>query len=120
MPFKKREEQLSLTGAGGESYPKAMDAALKLLSYRQRTGREMELRLLKKGFEKETVNKVCRRLIEIGYLDDQQFAISWIRAHSGSKCRSAWLLTKELRSKGVNPALAEQVIEEVYSEEEVF
>ncbi len=104
----------------GDDIQKAMDAALRLLSFRPRTRREIELRLLKKGFEKEVIHRTCKRLEEIGYIDDQQFAISWIRAHSGSRCRSAWMLRRELEHKGIDPAIAENAVEETYKEEEAF
>jgi regulatory protein len=119
MPYTKKKKTDAGPSAEG-SYSKVMDAALKLLSYRPRTRREMELRLSKKGFRKEVVKRACLRLEEIGYLDDRRFALSWITAHSGSKCRSAWMLIRELKSKGIERSLAESVIKESYDEEDVF
>ena len=97
-----------------------MDAALMLLSYRQRTAREMKQRLRKKGFDEALVSRVIGRLEEIGYIDDRQFALDWIKAHSGAKCRSSWVLKNELRQKGIDPVLADEIVDENYSEEKAF
>ncbi|MEJ2744395.1 MAG: regulatory protein RecX [bacterium] len=101
-------------------YSKAMNAALRLLSFRPRTERELSSRLREKGFTLDVVDRVCGRLKGLGYVDDRQFAISWLKSFSGQKCRSAWVLKRELKKKGIAPELADTVVEENFDGEDVF
>jgi regulatory protein len=76
--------------------------------------------LCEKGFTPEVADRVCGRLKELAYVDDRQFAITWLKAFSGQKCRSAWVLKRELKKKGVAPDLADEVVEENFDREGVF
>lgn len=108
-------------GVGGVvEYPRAMDIALDLLAFRQRTERELEKRLGEKGVDGEVAGRVCARLKELGYLDDRKFALDWIKARSGAKCRSAWVLKRELRGKGIAPGLADEAVAEGLEGRDVF
>jgi regulatory protein len=53
---------------------KAQQYALKLLSYRGRSERELEERLLKKGVAKSEVSSTIRHFKEIGLIDDMSLA----------------------------------------------
>ena len=101
-------------------YSKAMNAALRLLSFRPRTAQELANRLYTKGFTQDLVARVCERLKGLAYIDDRQFAISWLNAFSGPRCRNAWVLKRELKKKGVAPELAGEVVEEHFKKEDVF
>lgn len=107
-------------GNAAGDYPKAMSAALRLLSFRPRAERELSDRLCEKGFTQDVADRVCGRLKELAYVDDRQFAISWIKAFSGPKCRSSWVLKRELKKKGIAPELADEVVEENFDGEDVF
>jgi regulatory protein len=52
----------------------AMDAALRLLSIRARSRRELKQALTRKGFGESQQDAVLSRLAELGYLDDVRFA----------------------------------------------
>jgi len=97
-----------------------MSAALRLLSFRPRTAQEVSARLCTKGFTQDLVARVCERLKELAYIDDRQFAISWLNAFSGPRCRNAWVLKRELKKKGVAPDLADEVVQENFKKEDVF
>lgn len=107
-------------GGGSVEYPQAMEIALNLLGFRSRSERELEQRLAEKGVEREVARRVCVRLTELGYLDDRRFALDWIKARSGAKCRSAWVLKRELREKGIASALAEETVAEALAPEDAF
>ena len=107
-------------GDGVVDYRKAMDIALRLLGFRSRTVRELGKRLAEKGVGDEVAGRVLARLAELGYLDDRRFALDWIKARSGAKCRSAWVLKRELREKGIDPALAEETVEEALDPDAAF
>ena len=109
-------------GEGGASgdYSKAMSAALRLLSFRPRTARELSDRLCEKGFTPDVAGRVCGRLKELAYIDDRQFTLSWLKTFSGPKCLNAWVLKRELKKKGIAPELADDVVEENFDGEDVF
>ena len=52
----------------------AMDAALRLLSVRARSRRELKLALARKGFAESQQDSVLSRLTELSYIDDARFA----------------------------------------------
>lgn len=97
-----------------------MEAALRILSFGRRTAAAMECRLLEKGFARDVVGRVCRRLRELGYINDRQFACEWIREYSGAKCRSPWVLKRELRKRGIDAALAEEMVGRQIKEADLF
>ena len=51
-----------------------MDAALRLLSIRARSRRELKLALARKGFAESQQDAVLSRLVELSYIDDARFA----------------------------------------------
>ena len=49
------------------------DAAAKYLAHRSHTCKEMEQRLLEKGFHREDVDSVIADYLTYGYLDDNRY-----------------------------------------------
>src|ERR671917_342740 len=66
-------EELDEARAAGER-ALAMNRALHFLGYRARSRREVRDRLRRYGYGPETVEGVVGRLVELGYLDDKEFA----------------------------------------------
>lgn len=97
----------------------ARDAALRLLSYRARSKQEVRRRLYHKGFEARVVEPCVARLVEEGLLDDREFAAAYARDTVRLRPRGRLGMTRELRAKGVDPAVAERAVESVMHEEEV-
>jgi len=56
---------------------RAQDYALKLLGYRERSRQEIQVRMERKGFQREVIEKVLRYLESQKYLDDRRFAELW-------------------------------------------
>ncbi|MCX6356770.1 MAG: regulatory protein RecX [Candidatus Aureabacteria bacterium] len=81
---------------------------------------ELRGRLVEKGYSEGVVSSVCARLCALGYLDDRQFATSLLKSFSGNRCRSSWVIQRELCRRGIEPALACEVVEKWHREEEVF
>jgi len=63
----------------------ARDAALILLGHRDRSAREVERRLLRKGFEAEVVAEVIEQLERHELVDDHRFARAWVEGPPGSR-----------------------------------
>ena len=82
----------------------AMARALNFLGYRARSEREVRDRLRRYGYGEETVGGVIRRLEELGYLDDAEFA----RMVAREKARKYGprRVSVELRRSGVDAEIA--------------
>lgn len=84
-----------------EQFVEARNKAFHLLSYRERTIKEMRDRLQKKDFSAEIIEKVIEYLVEKDYLNEQRFAEMWIRSRIKHHPRGRKLIYKELNDKGV-------------------
>ena len=56
----------------------AFNFSLKYLSFRNRSIKEVYDYLLRKNFIDETINSVLKRLVDLKFLNDEEFAKSWI------------------------------------------
>lgn len=81
------------------------DAALRLISLRPRSEKEIRDRLIRRGFDPADVESTITRLKESNLINDEEFARFWIENRETFKPRSRRLLKQELRSKGVDNAL---------------
>jgi len=81
--------------------------------------RELHDRLVGKGFGRPEVAECIRWLTDRKYLDDEAFARAFVRERIRLSPRSRFLLERELRDRGIAPALAGNAVEEVLAEEEV-
>ena len=84
----------------------AREIALRLLGVRDRTRRELEQALHKKGVPPEASEEVLNRLSEVGLIDDQKFADAWFESQLRRQ-RSTRALRYELRTKGVDTEVVE-------------
>src|SRR5918994_2677772 len=91
----------------------AMNRALHFLGYRARSRREVRDRLRRYGYGQETVEGVVGRLVELGYLDDEEFA----RTAAREKARryGPRRVSADLRRSGVDAELAQNVVDEEFA-----
>lgn len=103
----------------GRLYGRALDYCL----VRTRSEREMRDYLYRKtrpnigktgelrpGISPEVATRVINRLQEKGYIDDRKFAYFWVENRSLSKGISRRKLVVELRAKGVDNIIIEEVL----------
>ncbi len=98
----------------------AMEKAGRFLSVRARTEQETRERLSTMGFEAGVVDQTTTRLIELGLLDDLEFAKQWVGERSQRKSLGPRALRAELVAKGVPSEVIDQAIAEVGPEEEAL
>jgi regulatory protein len=91
----------------------AMAAALRLVSYRPRSEKELRERLRQRFPDTALVDAVVARLTELRLVDDLAFAASWVESRDRSGPRSRRMLAAELRVKGVLREPAEAAVETV-------
>jgi regulatory protein len=96
-------------------YQQLLNAAFRFVSLRPRSAKEFHDFFLKKTRQRDdaagTIQAVEERFAELGYIDDQKFALWWITARNNVNPKGKRALQAELRSKGVE----DQVIESVLS-----
>ena len=101
-----------------DAYRRARETSLRLLGARARSIADLRARLRRLGVTPETVASVVTDLTADGYLDDLEFARTWMRGRLAVRACGALRLRSELREKGVAMSVVEQAIREVYGEED--
>ncbi len=89
-----------------------MEAAATFLSVRPRSVEETRRRLNHLGYPPELCDGVVERLVELAYLDDQDFARAWVESRDRAKPRGVAALRRELQLKGVPDATIAEVLQE--------
>lgn len=96
-------------------YEKTMNRALKLLSFKPRSVAEMRERLLEKEWaEAAIVDQVVARLIELRYLDDEQFAASYASSRLMVRPLGKTRLRRDLQRKKLPNEVTEQTLNQIY------
>ena len=100
-----------------QAVPAALAKAASLLSLRSRTVKEMEEALQKSAYDEQTIAFVIRHLLDAGYLNDEAFALHWIRHRQSSGLGSSRIL-RELLFKGIDKELAVRCLQQVREEDD--
>jgi regulatory protein len=97
---------------------RAYAAALTFLGQRARSQTEVEQRLQQRDFSPEAITQTLERLQREGYLDDATFGQQWVANRQRFRPRSERALRYELRRKGMESPLIDEVIEEAAIDED--
>jgi regulatory protein len=89
-----------------------MEAAAAFLATRPRSVGETTRRLQHLGYPAALVEDVVTRLVEVGYLDDDAFARTWVESRDRVRPRGENVLRRELALKGVSRQLVDEVMGE--------
>ncbi len=100
-----------------DAFQKAIDSALRYLSYRPRSEKEVRQNLLHKKLAPPLIDKVIQRLTEIRMIDDAAFAQFWVQNREAFSPRSERALRFELRGKGVDQVTVDDTVEGAVDEE---
>ena len=92
---------------------RGMNAAVRLLGYRPRSEAELRERLLRRGFEKATIDSVMGKLKEQNLVDDTDFARFWKENRQSFRPRSRRMTRLELRRKGVDSGVIDRIVAEI-------
>ena len=82
-------------------FGKTYNAALKLLARKDYTVAEMKQKLAAKTFEITLIESAIEKLCEIGLLDDEKYANTYVRHHSLMGKKGPFKIKQELLAKGV-------------------
>lgn len=92
---------------------KAVESAVRFLSYRPRSISEVRRNLTEKQMEPPVIDAALERLSVLGYLDDEAFARYWVENRTSFKPLAPTALRFELRRKGISDAIITEVLEAV-------
>lgn len=88
---------------------KALDCALRILGRRAHSQAEVRQKLKQRGFSPQVVASVVQRVVQLGYVDDLQFAKDYVRLRGSSL--GVRRLKNELTAKGVSNEIQLQVLD---------
>lgn len=95
------------------------EKGLSLLAVREHSKKELELKLLKKGFSTNIIRTVLSKLEEENSLSDYRYSICFVESRLKKKIEGKDLLFKRLLSKGVERYTAESAIKEILTDEKI-
>jgi len=106
--------------ADKDKLQQCFNAAVRFLGYRPRSITEIKERLLRRGFENETVEKTLERLKDMGFTDDAEFARVWVQNRELFSPRSRRLAKMELKRKGLEPEIIEKAVDAIDEKDSAY
>ncbi len=83
------------------------------LTGQARSRQELQVRLDKKLVPPEIATRLLDRFEEVGLIDDDAFARSWIASRQPGKGLARRALAQELRRKGIDDEVAREALDEI-------
>ncbi|HEY9441407.1 MAG TPA: recombination regulator RecX [Streptomyces sp.] len=112
----------SVRGAGRgkprDPVEQARDICLRLLTGSPRTRKQLADALHKREIPEEAADAVLSRFEDVGLIDDAAFAGAWVESRHRGRGLARRALVRELRTKGVDPALIDEALEQLDPEQE--
>ena len=102
-----------------DGFEKFYDKALRFLSYRPRSEKEVRDNLKKKSFghgsgpSETTIELIIKKLKEQRFLDDKGFTRWWIEQRTLVRPTGRHLIKVELKKKGVDKELIDEIFNEI-------
>ncbi len=100
-----------------EALQKAVDRALNYLSFRPRSREEVRRYLRRKETPAELIGSVMERLDRLDLVNDRAFASFWIESREQFSPRGSRALKNELRMKGVEREVTDELVNDEKDEE---
>jgi regulatory protein len=98
-----------------KSRTRTLQRAVKLLAAKPRSVAELRERLAEKETAtEEAIDYAIKKLSEYGYLNDEQFALSFAQARVRQKPVGRQRLARDLQTKKIDKELAAQTLEKVF------
>lgn len=97
-----------------EEYLKARLCAFKFITYKRRTIKETENKLINTGINSEFIEDIINELIQLEYLDDKKYIEKFVEK---SKKISINMIKLKLKEKGISKDLIDEYFVNNHSEE---
>lgn len=98
---------------------KAFNLTLNFLSYRMRSEKEIREYLLRKSFHEDIVASVIYKLRNNQYVNDLEFAKSFVRSRVFNTTKGPLMIRQELQRKGISEKLIQESLEEFPEEKQL-
>lgn len=107
------------TGADADPEQAARTILLRRLTDQPRSRAELAESLAKKHVPDDVAVRVLDRFEEVGLIDDEDFARSWVQSRQRSRGVASRVLAMELRRKGVDDDTSREVLAELDPDVEI-
>ena len=94
-------------------------AALKMLSGRELSERQLRQRLERRGYDETTIDAAMTRLKADRSLDDERAALAMAHAETSLKKRGKLRVRSRLQAAGISPAVTDRAIRETFQNVDV-
>ena len=105
-------------GPDADAEAVARKILLDTLTGQARSRAELEQRLARKKVPDDVAGRLLDRFEQVGLVDDEAFARSWVQSRQPGKGLARRALAQELRRKGVDDETARAVLDEVDPDDE--
>ena len=94
----------------------ALNAALKLLSYRRYTSFELVKKLTDRGFNENQIKSTIKRLSELGYVEDEAILYDYSVYLAKEGLLGKFKIKEKLQRRGFNRAEINQALKKIKTE----
>ncbi len=101
-----------------EAVEKAREVVLKTLTAAQRSRRELEQSLARKGYPEDVVVQVLDRFDEVGLVDDASYAETIVRTRHAERGLARRGIAAELRRRGIDEDTATEALDQLDPDDE--
>jgi regulatory protein len=101
-----------------DAVEKAREVVLRILTAAQRSRRELEQSLARKGYPEDVVVQVLDRFDEVGLVDDATYAETIVRTRHAERGLARRGIAAELRRRGINEDTATEALDQLDPDDE--
>lgn len=94
-----------------KNHKNPLSLALKKLTYRAYSQKELALFLSKFDFDQQQIDEVMSQLLSWGYLDDQKLALNYLNYYTEQKPHGCLYISKKLAEKGISKEIISSVLD---------
>src|SRR3954463_9461172 len=98
---------------------KAYNLAVNYLARRMRSEKEIRDYLLQKEMDEPIIEEVIHKLTAQKYINDQEFALAYVRTQANTTDKGANVIKMELKEKGIVEGILIQALEEYPIEQQI-
>ncbi len=98
---------------------KAFNLAVNFLARRMRSEKEIRDYLIQKEVEEPIINEVLHKLAAHRYINDEEYAFSFVRTQMNTTDKGPDLIRMELKDRGINEAIIKHAMAEYPKEDQV-
>ncbi|WP_228988647.1 recombination regulator RecX [Streptomyces sp. DH8] len=106
------------SGEPRDPVERARSICLRLLTGTPRTRQQLADALRKREIPDEAAEEVLARFEDVGLIDDAAFAGAWVESRHHGRGLARRALVRELRTKGVDPAVIDEAVGQLDADQE--